>query len=194
MRKRLAILLSASLLLAACGGDDDSGSADSDKPGTEPAQAQPEQDQKAGEDVTREEYIARADKHCEGSNARSKRLNERTQKAVESESDDRARLEALVPILREGLEIQTKDLAAFRAIAPPAEDRDEIDALFAAYDDRQDGIKKLLVVAEAGDVQGFAQAAKEQERAKLRARELAQDYGFKECGSGKSEAGPTDAN
>ena len=189
MRKRLSILLAASLLLVACGGDDDS--SEPEQSGSQQTQTSEQTQPESGQDVTREEYIAKADKHCEGSNARARRLNQKTQAAVKSGDTDDERLELLEPILREGLEVQRKDRAAFRAIQQPEDDRPTIDRLFASYDESTTLIEQMLEAAEARDARRFAGAAKQVEQIQERSREIAQDYGFRECGSRNNEAAPS---
>jgi hypothetical protein len=159
---RTVVLLAVGALVASCGG----GKGDS----------------------RREEYIARADRQCEAANRRAKALNERFEAAqLGGKSADEV-LDALASILEEGYELQQRDNEAFRDIEPPPEDREVIERLHAAYDEQAALIGRMRDAAESGDAMRFRVLSDEVQRVKRRARALARDYGFKECGSGKSEA------
>ena len=179
------ILLGAGLLLAGCGGDDDNDSGDGGS--TSQATTQAETTTQS-ETVTREEYIAEADAFCKKANAEAKVLNERSREAVRGAKDAKAQLAAIAPILEEGYEVQRRSRVEFKKIEYPPADRAIIERLYAAYDKQTALVAQLRDAAEAGDLARFRRVTAEQVKVRTTARSLAQDYGFKECGSGKNEA------
>lgn len=189
MRNRSAVLLLvAALLLPACGDDDnDSGSDGAGTQATTQTDTQPDTGAQDGS-VTRTEYIAEADAFCKKANAEAKVLNERAQDAVRGATGTKAQLEAIAPLLREGYEVQARSREEFKKIEYPAADRAIVEQLHAAYDKQTALVAELRDAAEAGDAARFRSVSTEQNRVKTTARRIAQDYGFKECGSGKNEA------
>ena len=183
VRALLVALLCGLLVLSGCGGDDDEESGTNSSPATTTEQRADDQG------PTKEDYIAEADTLCKESNARAKALNERSVEAVKGRSSGKEQLRALAPILREGYALQRNDMEEFEAIEPPADDREVIDRLTTAYGEQTALVGRMLDAAEATDVQRFNALQKEHQRVKTRARGLARGYGFKECGSGKNEAG-----
>ena len=54
----------------------------------------------------------------------------------------------------------------------------------AAYREHLAAFKRVVEAAEAGDAARFGVVAQQRERLEKRVNQLAQDYGFRECGSG----------
>lgn len=153
----------AALTLGACGGDG---------PGT-----------------TRAQFIAATDKRCEASNARTRSLNAELERAGASASGDEDLLRRLDPILRRGAAKVSANAGALRAETAPAADAAAVKRIRAAYDEQAAIARRLAAAATAGDVEDFNSLIDEQREVATRARALARDYGFRECGSSKSDAG-----
>jgi hypothetical protein len=189
-RRFTVVLVAASLFVAACGGDDDGGDEPAGQATTTTQASEPETTTSApSKSVTKEDYIARADAFCRGADARARESNERLKEAVEGASGEEAQLAAAVPVLRAGLEVQKRDTEEFQSIEPPREDAETIDGLHQIYDQRVAKVEQMLEAAEAGDADRFGALLQEANELKLRSRAIMRDYGFKECGSGKSDVG-----
>jgi hypothetical protein len=160
-----AAVVAAALAFAACGGGGDDTS------------------------LTRAQYIAKTDKLCTASNTRTRALNVKLRRAVAGARSDRERLRRLAPILQRGYGSVRDNAAAFQAANPPADDAAAVERIRAAYDKQAQQVRKLATAARSRDVARFRELSAEQEDLVKRARRLARGYGFRECGSAKSDAG-----
>lgn len=160
-----AAIVAAALAATACGGD-------------------------GGDDraPTRAQYIAKTDMLCKASNTRTRALNVQLRRAAAGAGNDRDLLRRLAPILERGYGKVRDNAAAYQAADPPPDDAAEIDRIRAAYDKQADQVRKLAATARAGDVARFRSQSAEQEDLVTRARRLARAYGFRECGTAKSDA------
>jgi phage gpG-like protein len=167
-RTLLAAALSAAALApAACGGSDDDG-------GSPPA--------------TRAEFIAATDKRCQTSNKRTRALNAELQRAAQGVSSDRELLRRIAPILARGYAPVSANAATFKSAKPPAADTKKIERIRKAYDEQARLVQRLAAAAKRGDTMAFKALSEEQRDLVTRARKAARAYGFKECGSSKSDA------
>lgn len=137
---------------------------------------------------SRAAYIARADRFCRSTNADTRRLNARANAAIRSADNDRDRLKALAPILEEGVRAQRSQVARFLAITPPAADRATIERYWSAISRQARLVAQLASAAAEGDVAAYNRIADRSSALREQARGLARAFGFKECGSGKSDA------
>jgi hypothetical protein len=162
-----AVLTSlAALTLAACGGSGDDGTAA----------------------PTRAEFIAKTDAQCKVSNARTKTLNEQASRAADTAKTEAELLEKLAPILERGYGQIRDNAAAFQAVNPPADDAAKIEVIRKLYDQQAELVRKLAAAAKSGDSNRFKALTQEQTDVLDRARKATSAYGFKECGSTKSDA------
>lgn len=169
------LLIAGTVALAACGGSDDNESDASETTTTT--------------EVTRANYIAQADAFCKESNAIAKRLNERSQRAVEGKTTDKARLAALAPILTEGYPIQALKGKEFAAIPRPPADEPTLAKLLALNEQKTALVGQLADAASSRDVKRASAVIAKQQRVAARSEQISKSYGFKECGSGANEAG-----
>ncbi len=158
------VLVAAALGLASCGGGDEN-----DAP-------------------TRAQFIAGTDKLCEASNRRTRTLNQQVARAAESARNDRDLLRRLAPILERGYGRVRDNAIAFRTANPPAGDGAEIERIRRLYDQQAEFVSKLAAAARRGDSPAFESLSEQQRGVVTRARRLTRAYGFKECGSTKSDA------
>jgi len=165
MRRKLAcaVLAATALAVAGCGSRDD------DLAGT------------------RAQYIARVDTLCEASNRRTRTLNGRLSRAAAGARDDRELLRRLAPVLARGYSSVRKNATVFKAADAPARDAAAVERIAKAYDQQAEQVRALAAAARNGDVRAFRSLSEEQEQLVTRARRLARDYGFRECGSLKSD-------
>jgi hypothetical protein len=163
-----AAALAVAVVVAACGGGGYAGGDDARAP-------------------TRAQYIARTDKLCKASNTRTRALNVQLLRAAAGARNDRELLRRLAPILERGYGKVRDNVAAFQASNPPADDDAAIERIRAAYDKQAEQVRRLAAAARAGDVARFRALSDEQEEVVTRARRLARGYGFRECGSAKSD-------
>ncbi len=191
VRNALATLLLGAALLSGCGGDDEE-----NDPAPAPASTQsqpadpPQTEASPGEGgPTRAEYIARADAFCKTANARARKLNERARDLARGKTGLKAQLEAIAPVVEEGLKVQRESAEAFKKIEPPPADRAIVEQLHRAADELTDLVAQVGEAAEDGDVARYRQLVGQQARIRTRTRAIQRDYGFKECGSGRNEAG-----
>lgn len=165
-RQLLAVSLVAALALAlaACGGSN--------------AKQDP---------LTRAQYIAKSDALCKASNARTRSLNEQLARAVAASTGDADLLRRVVPILRRGYAPIAANARAFQATTPPLADAVAIEHIRETYDQQAELVRRLAIAAEGGKEKTFKSLTLEQNDVAARARRLAHAYGFKECGSSKSD-------
>ncbi len=161
-----ALLAAAALALAACG---DAGTDEPDAP-------------------TRAEFIAKTDAQCKVSNVRTKTLNAEASRVADAAGSDTQLLRGLAPILARGYGQVRDNAAAFQAVNPPPEDAAEIEKIRKLYDQQAELVRKLAAAAKAGNVDAFKARSEEQKDVLASARKAAAAYGFKECGSTKSDA------
>jgi hypothetical protein len=162
-----AAVTAAALVVASCGG---SGGGPAAKP------------------LTREEFISKTDMQCKASNTRTRALNAEVQRAAAGARNDRQLLSRLAPILARGYGAVRDNAAAFQAASPPAADAAKIERIRTAYDRQAELVRKLTAAARRGDAEAFASLSAQQRLVVTRARRLTRGYGFKECGSAKSDA------
>ena len=161
----LALTMSAALVAGGCGGDDDGGS------------------------VSKEDYLAKADAFCKKQNAEAKERNQELQDIATSAKSEDEFFEKVVPKLEEGLDWARDQQEAFAKIEAPAADKATIDKINAGNADELDKLEEVTDAARDKDLDKFTKLATEQQRMDDRVNALAQDYGFKECGSSNNEAG-----
>lgn len=161
-----AALTAAALVLAACGGS----GGDAAKP------------------LTRAEFISKTDMQCKTSNTRTRALNEELQRVAAGARNDKQLLSRLAPILDRGYGPVRDNAAAFQAANPPPADAAKIEHIRKAYDRQAELVRKLAAAAKRGDVKAFMLLSTHQRIIVTRARRLARGFGFKECGSAKSDA------
>jgi hypothetical protein len=137
---------------------------------------------------TREEYIAQADAFCKERNAEAKERNAKLQEIATAAKSEDEFFENATPELEEGLEWTRDGQEDFKDIEPPEADQETIDKFLAATADEIAVLEKVVEAAREGDIERFADLANEQQNIDGRADEIAQDYGFKECGSEANEA------
>ncbi|HEV7807896.1 MAG TPA: hypothetical protein VGO80_18905 [Solirubrobacteraceae bacterium] len=159
-----AAALAVAVGIATCGGGDDA------------------------QTLTRAQYIASTDKLCKASNTRTRTLNVRLLRAAADARNDRQLLRRLAPILERGYGKVRDNAAAFQAANPPPDDAAEIERIREAYDKQANQVRLLAAAARSGDVARFRSLSDEQEEVVTYARRLARGYGFRECGSAKSDA------
>jgi hypothetical protein len=138
---------------------------------------------------TRAQYVARTDRLCKASNARTRALNVQLLRAAAGARNDRELLRRLAPILQRGYGKVRDTAAAFQASNPPPDDAAAIERIRAAYDKQAEQLRRLAAAARAGDAARFRTLSDEQRKVVTRARRLARGYGFRECGSVKSDPG-----
>jgi hypothetical protein len=137
---------------------------------------------------SREEYIAQADAFCKERNAEAKERNAKLQEIATSAKSEDEFFEQATPELEEGLEWTRDGQEEFKDIEPPEADQETIDELVAATDEEIAVLEKVVEAVKQRDLERFTDLINEQENIDDRANEIAQDYGFKECGSGANEA------
>lgn len=162
-----ALLAATALAFGGCGGSDD---------GSERA-------------PTRAQFVASTDRRCEASTARTRALNAQLRRAEQGARDDEDLLRRIAPILQRGSAVVRENADALGAEQPPPADRAAVMRIRAAYDEQAAIARRLATAAKQGDVEDFKSLIEEQRDVLMRARSLARDYGFRECGSAKSDAG-----
>ncbi len=138
--------------------------------------------------LTRAQFIAKTDAQCKVSNARTKVLNEEVGRVAATTPSEAQLLRKLAPILDRGYGQIRDNAAAFQSVNPPAADAVEIERIRKIYDEQAELVRKLALAAKRGDTQQFKALSTQQEDVITRARKATSAYGFKECGSAKSDA------
>jgi hypothetical protein len=141
----------------------------------------------AADRPTRAQFIAGTDRVCATSNRRTRVLNRQLARAAAGARDDRDLLRRLAPILERGYGRVRDNAIAFRTAEPPAADAARIDRIRRLYDRQAEFVSKLAAAARRGDVRRFEALSDEQRQVVSRARRLARAFGFKVCGSTRSD-------
>jgi hypothetical protein len=160
-RTLIAVLGSATLAGAGCGGDDASTS-----PGG------------SGEATAKAAYIARADGIC--------REIARTTQKYEDQIAALApgsRPGAASGILDRGLAETRRGLARLRALPAPREDRVTLDAYYTSFERSLGAYAKLVDAARDNDRPEATRLASQTNTLAAEQRQLAKRYGFKSCRS-----------
>lgn len=166
-RPHLAVgLVLAAIGLGACGGSDDAADAT----------------------LTRAQYIAKTDALCKLSNARTRKLNAQLRARAAGAKTDAELLRRLAPILQRGYGPVRDNAAAFQAANPPAADAAAVERIRALYDRQAEFVRRLALAAKRVDSDEFKSLTEQQKDVVTRARRLTRSFGFKECGSAKSDA------
>jgi hypothetical protein len=163
----LTLTVGVALAAGGCGGDSGSG------------------------EVTKEDYLAEADAFCKKENAEAKERNQKLQEIATSAKSEDEFFEKVMPELEDGTEWTRDKQEEFANIEPPAEDKATIDKINAGNAEALDKLEEIMDAAREKDLEKFTQVAGEAEKIDDRTNQLAQDYGFKECGSDSSDAEPT---
>jgi hypothetical protein len=167
--RRVAILVGLTFGLAACGGG-------------------------GGDEVSREDFIAKADAFCKEQNAEAKKRNAKLQATATEAHSEAEFFNRAIPQLEEGLEWTRDKQEEFRNIEPPADDRATIDKLHDTIAEEIDQLERVVDAARDRDLEKFASLAEAQQKIDDRADAIAKDYGLKECGNDENEADqPPDA-
>ncbi len=145
------VAIVSSLLIVGCGGSGNGSGGDSA--------------------LTKEQWIAAADKICTDAEAARDALPEPT--TVE---EIVTQVEALIPII-------TKEMADLNALQAPEADQAAITVMLAAAGEQLTLANGLLALAQKGDLAGLETYIAENDAKLQNAKKLAQDYGLKVCGS-----------
>ena len=140
-----------------------------------------------GDTPSRAEFVTKTDKLCEASNRRTRALNIELNEAASRSRNDAQLLRRLAPILERGYGPVRDNAAAFEAGNPPAGDDAKIERIRKAYDEQAELVRRLAAAAKRGDIDAFKALSEQQKDVVTRARRLARAYGFRECGSSKSD-------
>lgn len=140
-----------------------------------------------GDAPTRAQFIAQTDELCKASNRRTRTLNLKLRRAAAVARNDRDVLRRLAPILEDGYDLVRDNAAAFRAVEPPDDDAAAIAGLRTLYDRQAQFVRRLAAAARRGDARRFEALSVEQQAVVTRARRLSRAFGFKQCGSSRSD-------
>jgi hypothetical protein len=121
---------------------------------------------------SKEEFIEEADAICAA--------NSDEADALEQPSD--APLEQLAPYFEEIRKIQEDEVQELEALEAPDEDADLLDDFLGTQRELATNFATMSESASSGDQDGFDSALVDATTVQSRATELAQDYGFENCG------------
>jgi hypothetical protein len=201
VRRLLTVLLFA-LLLAGCGGGDDSGGNSGGSAGGSGGSGGSSDGSGGGSggsgggsggsggggsggsssggsaEVTKAEFIKKADQVCTDFRDKSAELEQKANKIP------RNQLDRLAPVLRELSDAADETFDEFDDLQVPAGDEQTIDRYLAANRSQIDVIEKTADAFESGDLKAATKLISSGQDAGNRTQQIAQDYGFKVCGSG----------
>ena len=151
-------------MATACGGSDES-------PAQEPAAT--------GGGPTRAEYIAEADAFCADAAARHPEIEQSAEELRRTSPSAANYHEKAATHFKKVLKLAEEFEDEFRALEPPAADRERIEEFNRANEEAIDRLRELIEELEAeGDVDAAAEAYVE---ALAKADRLAEAYGFEVC-------------
>lgn len=146
---------------AGCGGDDAGGG--------------------SGE-LSKAEYIERADAICQELYERRDPLQAEAARAAQSGDSDRA-----AATLANAAEITDSRIAALEELAPPAGDEEEVDEVIVRGKEVASSGDAAAEAVRENDSKALAEASREGQVATARFNKAAIDYGFFVCGRGSAE-------
>lgn len=164
MRRAMAMAaLSAALVVIGCGDSDEDTNGTAAEGDSEP--------------LSKEEYIQQADQICA----------EPADAVREGQADFEAAIErrdaqGAADALQQTADATTSTLSEFKALEPPAADRQQIDEIVANLDERRGLTEQLADALRAEDVAGQDAALTELQAEIERGSALAEEYGFQSCG------------
>lgn len=161
-RSSATAVMVAALLLAGCGGGSDD------------------------EDLSKTDYIAKADAICAQYGANSATLESQFNQALEG-SD----LEAAAQDFEDQASDVTTMLDELEQLTAPASDQATVDQIIALGRQRVDVAKKAADAIASGDKETMIEAGKKASVLAGEYFELADGFGFKACGSSGTETGAT---
>ncbi len=125
-----------------------------------------------GDGLTREEFIARANRICSSANDELTALGR---------PQDMKELQEFAATARR---VNARMLRQLDALEPPEEDREKIDRMLDRLRDATDLIPEFSQAARAEDTQGLQQISEKIRIATAEASKIAADYGLEECAEG----------
>ncbi len=132
----------------------------------------------AGEGLSKEEFIARADALCEAA-------DEKTQDLEPPKSP-----EALTRFVDEAQAITATLLSDLRELEPPEEDREVIDRMLGKIEEAMSYLPQIKAAADERDLQEVSRLGEELQRAAAEANETAREYGLERCGRAEPAPAP----
>lgn len=140
-------------------------------------------DGSSSEALSKDDFIAQADAICAELDIASQE-SEDTFVSAYQEGD----YETAANVLQEN---QDQTIAAFeevRALTEPEEDRATIDSMFALVDQQVEIVPGFVDAVRAGDEQTLNQLGNESDAINDQVNEIADEYGFVDCGSAGDDA------
>jgi hypothetical protein len=160
-RRVLALLLvAATPLLGACGGDDKS--------------------KAANNGPTRPQYIAEVNALCSKVTRDSRPTIRKIQALIEGSGSYSSRLRKGAPLLRDTYDAQAAKLADFKKIAPPKKDVVQIRQLTVAAEGALGDLRDALPAADKGDLPPIIDLATDASGNRAKVERLGVTYGFQE--------------
>ena len=166
-RTSAGLLAFVALGLPACGDDDDGGSAPTETSGTATTQA-----------LTKAEFIREADAICGRADDELREIEQELTAVGTSDYDKAADL------IRETLDVVERELGDLRALEPPPEDAQTVNETFDFVESQLPLLSDIADATERKDLAEVQSLSRELAEGQAQTQEFAQDYGFKECGSG----------
>jgi hypothetical protein len=149
----VALLGTAILALAGCGGDGGPGAS-----------------------ITKAQYIAKASAVCLATKRAQGPINRKL-----AALPDRTDIKRVAPLAEDALAESRQGLAKLRALPVPSQDSDRLDAYLAAADRLLAAHKDLADAARASDRPAGAKVARETQALSDDERRTAADYGLRDC-------------
>ena len=169
-RTFLAVLGTAALAVAGCGGDDDKESGSTGSTG--------DTQQETAKPLTKAEYIAQADDICR----EGKKATDGLEKRFDALGDD-PDVKEIAPVLEDVVAQLRKTREQLGALPAPSEDKATLDGYFASADKTIDVAEQLQEAAEDGDESKADNIADSNDANNDEGERLGKQYGFKVCAS-----------
>jgi hypothetical protein len=129
-------------------------------------------------EVTKAEFIKKADNACADFRKRSAQLSA---KVTQAAATDVRRVGRLLNQLADEAD---ETLARFRSLDVPAGDEQTIDRYLAANRESIKAVRRTAEAFQSGDTEAATRLLQSGQQAGADTRRIAQDYGFKVCGAG----------
>jgi hypothetical protein len=178
----------SSLAVAGCGGSSSSTSTGVATPRstpTTPTTSSTATSSAGGTSSARAKFITQADQVCAAAERSLVAPQKKVDAALKAEQSNgtAAHRAALSAAVRETSSVARAELARFRALSPPAVDRQVIAAYLAAVAGQAELVNQLAAAVSANKGSAVTTVGDELAAGKTRVDQLAQAYGFNVCGA-----------
>jgi hypothetical protein len=154
-------------VLAGCGGGSSSSSVSTEASG--------------GGELSKSDYIAAGDAVCTETKEKAKPFKEEIAEAAEGPETPTMIVE-VANLAKKAVPIEEEEVEELQELEPPSEDTDAIQTMLGYVEEANESTLPIAEALAEGENAKVEEIEREEEKADLKAKGIAQGYGFKVCG------------